>query len=248
LSGADGRIALDGLAIQADARATGEGPQSGQGQIQAGRITVSTPDGRTVTVESMAAASTLEVGAGRLSQTLRFDASRIVASDGETGGMRLVVGVRDLDAATIYRLGRELADTPTDARPARAASLLTGAWEALAVHGPGVVIEELRLESGADAASGSLSLDLPPAAERTGRGLFGTLYQDLDGRLELTLSPGMIRGISEADAEQGHRLAALISLGYLELREGAYRMQAEYAGRVLTVNGRPLPLPALPTP
>jgi hypothetical protein len=248
LSGADGRLTLDALTIRADARAGAGGPRSGQGMISAGPVTVSAPDGRAVTLEFIEVASTLDVAEGRLSQTLRFDAPRIVANDGETAGLRLVLGIRDMDAATIYRLGRELADSPADARPARAARLLTGAWDELAVHGPTLVIEELKLENGADTASGSMQLGLPPATERSGRGLFGTLYQDLDGRLDLALSEGIIRDLSESDPDQGHRMAALISLGYLELREGVYRMQAEYAGRELTVNGRRLSLPALPAP
>ncbi len=248
LSGEAGRIAMDELRLQAEARATAEGPQSGEGRIRARNLVVSAPNGGEVNFESVELASTLDVGDGRLSQSLSLDAPRIVAGDGEAGALRLLARVQDLDAATIHRLGKELADTPADQRPARAAGLLSGHWESLAVHGPSLVVEELRLENAGDALSGALRLGLPAAAERSGKGLFGTLYQDLHGRLDLTLSEGMIRTISESDPDQGHRLAALISLGYLELRQDAYRMQAEYAGRVLTVNGRPLPLPALPAP
>lgn len=246
LSGANGRIALAGLAIHADARPASEGPLSGEGHVRSDRIDVSDPEGRTVTLESPEVASTLDVGGGRLAQTLRLTLPRIIANDGQTGAFRIVFGARDLDAATIYRLGRELAETSTDDRPARTAALLTEAWEDLALHGPTVFIEELSLQNGAERATGSLHLGLPPAAARAGHGLFGTLIQDLDGRLELALSEGIVRALSEADPDQGHRLAALISLGYLEPNGGVYRMQAAYAGRVLTVNGRPLPLPVLP--
>ena len=246
LSGADGRVTLAGVAIRASARPTPEGPPSGEGHVRSDHIEVSDPEGHTVTLESAEVASSLDVGGGRLAQTLRLNLPRIVANDGETGAFRIVVGARDLDAATIYRLGRELAETSTEDRPARTATLLADAWEALAVHGPTLFVEELALENGAESATGFLHLGLPPAAARSGQGLFDTLIQDLDGRLEVALSEGIVRTLSEADPDQGHRLAALISLGYLEAQDGVYRMQAAYAGRVLTVNGRPLPLPALP--
>ena len=43
--------------------------------------------------------------------------------------------------------------------------------------------------------------------------------------------------------EMNPEAAGLIDLGFLKLDGDVYRMQAEFAGGLLTVNGAPLPMP-----
>jgi hypothetical protein len=246
LEGPDGRIALGRLSIDARARIEDALPRSGQGLLNFESIAITDPQQNTVTLDSLDVTSELAVAEHRFSQSFSLDAPRIVSASGDEGHVRLSVAARDLDAPTVYGIGRELAGEPPADRPRRVGQLLMAQWQELAVHGPSVTLEELEFAGVPDSASASLHLALPPASGRADRGLLATLYEHLDGRFSVALSEGVIRSISAGNPDQGQRLAALISLGYLEFRDGRYRMSGTYAGRLLTVNGRPLPLPALP--
>ncbi len=246
LDGPEGRLAVDRLSIDARALFENTLPRSGRGVLGFESLTITDPQQKTVTVESLGVTSELTVEAERLSQSFTVEAPRIVAAGGDEGHIRLSLAARDLDAPTVYAIGRELTDEPPAERPRRVNELLMAQWRELAVHGPSITLEELDFAGGPDLASASLHLALPPASGRDDRGLVGTLYENLDGRFSLALSEGMIQSVSASDPDQGQRLAALMSLGYLELRDGRYWMSGTYAGRLLTVNGRPLPLPALP--
>jgi uncharacterized protein YdgA (DUF945 family) len=155
-------------------------------------------------------------------------------------GMMLDAVIDGLDAAAIGRISRAIKETRTANDPEAAMSGLFPLIQA--------DLESL-LAAGGEVRFDTLDVALPQGEIRS--------------KIKLTVAksggsfswPGLILGLkASADVEVPEALVevgramnpeagSLVDMGFLKLNGDIYRMQVEFAGGLLTVNGMPMPIP-----
>jgi hypothetical protein len=149
--------------------------------------------------------------------------------------------VRDLDAASVGRMSRALDEARSSADPGAAAlgdifNVVQKDLEALLAAGGVIRFDrfDVAMEQGVVRSKVGLSL----ARSATPFSLPAAMLA-LKADADILVPAELV----EMSRQMGSQLDSLIQMGFLKPAGNEYRMQAEFAGGLLTVNGVPMPLP-----
>lgn len=239
--------------------------RAGPNSAEVGRMTVDAQQVRTdygiavgkmiMVIESFAVAG----AAGPISGFRRLDVNGTSAIDGdevtaqskmsleklavpEFGdvGIAMDVAVNGLDAASLGRISKAINEARASADPDAALgelfSVIQGDIEALLAGGGEVRLDQLDIALPQGDIRSKLALAL---AESTAPFSWPGVILATTASADISVPEALVRMGMEMNPEAG----SLIDMGFLKLDGDVYRLQAEFAGGLLTVNGAPLPIP-----
>lgn len=155
-------------------------------------------------------------------------------------GITMDVAVTGLDAASLGRISKAINEARASADPDAAVgelfSVIQGDLETLLSGGGEFSLDRLDIALPQGDIRSRISIAL---AESTGPFSWPGIILATTASADISLPEALVRMGLEMNPEA----AGLIEMGFLKLEGDVYRMQAEFAGGLLTVNGAPLPVP-----
>jgi uncharacterized protein YdgA (DUF945 family) len=212
--------------------------------ISAGSFKINTDS---VAVEE-AGIETYRLGPVAVSGTSDIDGERVNGDFRMSIGALAVPGYGDsdfdvamrftgLDGAALGRMTRTLDDVGDDASREELQLLLQDDFEKLVAAGFELHVEQLDF----DLPQGPVALKMRFNVEASDSDDFdlSSVLMTLDAEADLTASASFVDHAMAMNPDAG----AIIGMGYLRRNGDVYKMRAEYAKGLLTINGAPMPIP-----
>lgn len=155
-------------------------------------------------------------------------------------GILLDVVVNGLDAASLGRISKAANEARASDDPEAALgdlfSVIQGDLESMLASGGEIRFDQLDVALPQGDIRSKMTLHL---AESTGPFSWPGVIIATTASADISVPEALVQMGLEMNPEAG----SLIDMGFLKLDGDVYRMQAEFAGGLLTVNGAPLPMP-----
>ncbi len=163
----------------------------------------------------------------------------VIPAFGEVG-VDMDVAVNGLDAAALGRISKaadaaRASDDP-EAALGELFSVIQGDLESMLASGGEIRLDQLDIALPQGDIRSKMTLAL---AESSGAFSWPGAIMATTASADISVQEALVRMGLEMNPEA----VSLIDMGFLKLDGDVYRMQAEFAGGLLTVNGAPLPMP-----
>ncbi len=163
----------------------------------------------------------------------------IIPAFGEIG-VSFDAVVNGLDAAALGRISKAANDARASDDPDAALgdlfSVIQGDLESMLAGGGEIRLDQLDIALPQGDIRSKMAVAL---AESTGTFSWPAVILATTASADISVPEALV----QMGLEMNPEAAGLIDLGFLKLDGDVYRMQAEFAGGLLTVNGAPLPMP-----
>ena len=163
----------------------------------------------------------------------------VIPAFGEIG-IDMDVVISGLDAAALGRISKAADEARASDDPEAALgdlfSVIQGDLESMLASGGEIRLDQLDLALPQGDIRSKMTLTL---AESSGAFSWPSAMMATTASADISVTEALVRMGLEMNPEA----VSLIDMGFLKLDGDVYRMQAEFAGGLLTVNGAPLPMP-----
>lgn len=234
------RIVAGPLAVSGEQRMTRFGFTIGTLDVALESLAVEVPGAPGVKIRDLVFDSRATLEGDRIDSGGRVSLLLDRAS-GEPGSINLSLSMNRVDAASFGRLYRQLGTLEPDADPMQQWPRIES--DLLDVLAAGLALDVERLEvtrPGAGTLTAALDLRLPQSDPAT----FGwsTALLAVEGSADVAVPVAIVDALIDVNPE----IRGVIAAGFLKKDGEIYRMQAAIRKGLMTVNGAPFPLTALP--
>jgi uncharacterized protein YdgA (DUF945 family) len=170
----------------------------------------------------------------------RMSLQKLVIPEFGEIGISMDVAVNGLDAAALGRISKaadeaRASDDP-DAALGDLFSVIQGDLESMLASGGEIRLDQLDIALPQGDIRSKMTLAV---AESSGAFSWPGTIMATTASADISVAEALV----QMGLEMNPDAASLIDMGFLKLEGDVYRMQAEFAGGLLTVNGAPLPIP-----
>ena len=182
---------------------------------------------------------TSDIDGERVDGEFRMSIDALAVPGYGESGFDIAIRFNDLDGASLGNMVRKLEATGDEASPQELQLLLQDDLEGLVAAGFELHVDQFDF----DLPQGPVSLKMRFTVEESDSADFdlSSLLMTLDAEADLVAGAGFVDHAMAMNPDAG----AIVGMGYLRKNGDVYEMRAEYAKGLLTINGAPMPIPAV---